>query len=741
MLVLCPLVAQAQNVAVRGFVTDATDGQPLQGANVVLTNAAGEITGSVANKDGFYQVGGLAPGLYTLRISFIGYEAYTDALSLGGQAFVTVSVELGPAAELLEEVVVAAESGAARVQAGLQTVRPADLARIPTPDAGGDLATYLQTLPGVVSLGDRGGQLYVRGGTPAQNLVLIDGLTVYQPFHIVGFFSAFPEDLVSHVDVYAGGFGAKYSGRISSVIDVTTREGNKQFFEGAASLSPFLTSLRVEGPLRKGEVSMLASVRRSVIERIGPGLLGQDLPLRFGDLFFKVQQTDGQNNRCSATLLHTYDRGRIDPDDDVRDDVFRWNNFVVGGRCLAFPSESPVLFDAHTGLSYVRNEVGSSANPERSSTSLQLNTDLNLKRLLVRGELDFGLFVRMNWLGFSLEEQFQNAQADEGILFSLGGYFQPTYRWSDRLSLSPGVALVFYPSSYPLSIEPRLRMVFRPGGDGGAQEWSAALGLYRQTLAGISDERDAGSSFIAWLPAPVEDTQAQAFHALLGWQVELSSSWTFAVEGYYKDLRDLVIPIWSTVARFTTELDLADGEAYGVDVRLELQRPTFYGYISYGYAQTEYTSQQDNFGAWFGDPIQSYNPPHDRRHQINVVLSQEIGAFTANVRWQLGTGLPFTEALGFDEFFRIQPISNVRESLGTTRVLYDRPYKARIPDYHRLDVSVARTFDFQRGSTLTLQGGAINVYDRRNLFYFDLFTVRRVDQLPFLPNLSAKLEF
>src|SRR5690606_24875027 len=150
-----------------------------------------------------------------------------------------------------------------------------------TPDVEGDLATYLQTLPGVVTLGDRGGQLFVRGGTPSQNLVLIDGLLVYQPFHIIGFFSAFPQELVQSVDVYAGGFGPRYSGRVSSVIDVTMREGNKQRFEGAASVSPFLASARAEGPLRRGAVSFLASLRSSVIEPVAPTLIGQELPFQF----------------------------------------------------------------------------------------------------------------------------------------------------------------------------------------------------------------------------------------------------------------------------------------------------------------------------------------------------------------------------------------------------------------------------------------------------------------------------
>lgn len=734
--------ASAQEVTLRGFVVDRSDGQPLQGANVAVQDAEDpqqRIRGTISNKDGFYQINQIPPGRYGVRISFVGYVAYTDTLVLGTDAFVTLSVELAPSEEALDEVVVQAEGGATEVEAGLQTVRPKDLERIPTPDASGDLATYLQSLPGVVSIGDRGGHLFIRGGTPSQNLVLLDGLLIYQPFHIVGFFSAFPEDLVSYVDVYAGGHNARYNGRISSVIDVSTREGNKQFVEGAGSISPFLASARVEGPLRKGTMSVLASMRHSVIEHTAPALIGEDLPFRFGDVFVKLQHTDRINNRCSLSAMYTHDRGRIDPTDEVRNDVFRWNNFVFGGRCFVFPAEAPVLLDVNTGLSYVRNLVGEADDPERSSDALQVASEINLTRYLGDTELRLGIFARMNWLGFRTAEQFQNLQRDTNVLFAFGGYLEAKMALSEKLEITPGAALVIHPLNYPVSIEPRLRAVWRPGGEDGPQAFSAALGVYRQTLVGVTDERDAGSAFIAWMPPPVNDAQSRAIHALVGFQRRLGPWFRLAGEGYYKRLSSLPIPLWSTIARFTTALTLARGNAYGFDTRLEFQRKALYAYASYGYSWTEYFAQQENFGVWFGEAIQRYHPPHDRRHQINAVVSVDLGAFRASVRWQYGSGLPYTRPLGFDELIPLRSLLDVRTVYGTPRVLYNRPYGGRLPDYHRLDVSVERAFPLHRG-TLTVQVGAINVYDRANLFYFDLFTVRRVDQLPLIPSLSVKFE-
>ncbi len=727
--------ARAQDVTLRGFVTDRADGQPLQGANVVLRDVAGPLRGTVTDKDGYYQIPRISPARYAVQISFVGYTTFRDTLMLAA-AFVTLSVELGPVETALDEIVVATEGGVTHLQGGLQTIRPADLARIPTPDADGDLAGYLQSLPGVIAVGDRGGQLFIRGGTPAQNLVLVDGMVLFQPFHIVGFFSALPEDIVSHADFYAGGFGARYSGRISSVIDVSTREGNKQFYEGAVSLSPFLATVRAEGPIKRGQVSFIASLRRSVIEPVSPVLPGKTLPFSFGDLFVKVHHTDRRNSRCSATLMHTYDRGRIDIEAGGRSDVFRWNNFVLGGRCIAFPEHSPYLIDLNTGLSYVRNEVGNSANPERRSHAIRASTEVNLTRFLGRAELHFGVFARMNWLGFRLGDQFQNLRAEKDAFFGTGLYFEALLHPHDRLQMTPGLAVTSYPLNFGPSLEPRFRLRWQPDE---VQEVNLALGLYEQTLVGISDERDAGSAFIAWTPPPVERAQSRAWHALLGYQRRLGPHLRLVAEGYYKRLRNLAVPIWSTIARFTTELTLARGTVYGLDTRLTYQRGPLYFYAGYGYSWTRYLAQQDNFGVWFGEPVQHYHPPHDRRHQLNAVAGLTLNRFRLNLRWQFGSGLPFTRSLGFDDLIPLRTLTDVKTFLGTSRVLYEKPYRGRLPGYHRLDVSAERTFPTRAGR-LTVQLGVLNLYDRDNLFYFDLFTVRRVDQLPFLPTLSLKFE-
>jgi len=187
--------ARAQSATVNGFVTDRATGQAIELVNVVLRdvivrNDAGIAGGAVTNQDGLYLISRIPPGRYVLQASFIGFETYTDTLDLSAGQTRTINIALAPDPDAaLGEVVVQTErtSGAARVTAGQQTVRPADVELVPTTDVTGDLVTYLTTIPGIVSTGDRGGQLFIRGGEPTQDLVQLDGMFLYLSFHILGF--------------------------------------------------------------------------------------------------------------------------------------------------------------------------------------------------------------------------------------------------------------------------------------------------------------------------------------------------------------------------------------------------------------------------------------------------------------------------------------------------------------------------------------------------------------------------
>jgi len=715
-------------------------GRPLPGANVVLRDSAGAVRGATADGRGFYQISGLPAGRYRLRISHVGYAAARDTLRLEAGAARTYDVALRPAERQLRGVEVTAERSAAKVEASRRVVEPADIQRIPTPGPGGDLASFLRTQPGVAVVGDRGGRLYVRGGTPSQNLVLVDGTPIYRPFHLIGQYSAFPSALVSSADVYAGGFGAQYAGRLSSVIDVRLRPGNKNFYEGSVATSPFLASARIEGPLsRSGKASFVGLFRRSFIERSAPLLLQEEVPIHFHDLTVKGQ-FGGERNRCSLTLLHTYDRGRIDPGADGA--RFRWTNNVAAGSCRFLGRRTSGVTDVNVGVAHLSSSVHRTEQSGRSAQRWSVRARISHRRPISWGEVRVGLRARNDQFRYNLDQKFFRRQDQRNFGLTLGGHVGLTWKATEALALKPSLAVRAPLAWGGASLEPRLRLWWAPW-NGRAGTLSGALGLYRQSVMGIRDVRDAGAAFMAWVPTPVAGRTGRAVHAVLGWNRRLTTGLTASVAGYHKQMANLPVPKWSQVARFTTALALSDGTAYGVDVRLEWKHAPLRLTLGYGYGRVTYRASREDLGTWIqGGGIECYPPAHDRRHKLSATASADLRFFDANLTWRYGSGRPFTQALGFDSALNIVGVEeHPSRDLGTPRLLYRRPYQARLPAFHRLDVSLQRTVQVSRGVQMGVKLGAINAYDRRNLFYYDLLTLRRVDQLPIVPYLSLRLTF
>ncbi len=724
-----PMAATAQEGAIQGTVAEASTGRALEDVAVTLETGGKRAYGVFTDRNGVYRIQGITPGTYTLRGRLIGYARHEQVVTVTVGQQLTENFLLAQTPVELEGIVVSPQKGAAVRDLGRQIVTPQDLHVVPIPGGSGDLATYLQTLPGVTTTGDQGGQVFVRGGTPSGNLALVDGIPIFQPFHILGFFSVFPEDLVSSADFYAGGFGARYQGRTSSVLDVHLREGDPNGFRSTVSVSPFLAEALVEGPA--GGSTWIASARRSLVDQTSGTLMGAPEPVSFESELLKVTSIRRKDRRCSILALHTADRGRLDPQET--ESHVSWTNLLLGLRCITLrPSGQRIEVNwSYSGSSSDAVNRGSS---RLSSSIWRMQHDLHASGLVGSIPVQIGYDLYVENMEYDLAELFTDqARRSDGV-FGVSGYVEAGLPVGSGLEVRPGVALVLSPRA---GVEPRLRASWEPFGPSSGT-LQGALGLYRQSVIGTSDMRDVGSVFTAWLKAP-DGKPLTAMHAILGWQQSLGGGLRWSLEGYYKRLWDVPVPILQGVAQFQTRLGRADGNVHGADARLEYTSPHFYGFLGYGYSWTLYEAAQAEFGDWFGEPVLSYHPPHDRRNQINALASVNLGDYKISARWQLGSGLPFTRPLGFDEAFDYSKnLYDVHNALGTTRLLLDRPFTGRLPVMHRLDVSVERTFDLSFGK-LQVQAGAINAYDRRNMFYYDLFTGRRLDQLPLAPYLSVTL--
>lgn len=342
---------------------------------------------------------------------------------------------------------------------------------------------------------------------------------------------------------------------------------------------------------------------------------------------------------------------------------------------------------------------------------------------------------------YNFEERFLGVQAEKQLQITASLHLGTEWQWGEAFTLKPSLAAQTPLAWGGFSFEPRLRSSYQPGGSE-HMKLTAAAGLYRQFVTGITDERDAGSTFRALVPTPFQAHPLQAFHALIGWTQRPFPNLRFSIEGWYKDLYSLPVPRWTPVVRFNTTLARANGTAFGADLSVRYERHPLRLDLSYGYGQITYRAARSDLGAWGDEPVFEYPPPHDLRHKVNATVSLATEWLTANVRWQYSSGLPFTKVYGFDNMLEVRGLRDKPFThLGTPRALYHRPYQARLPAYHRLDVSLQRTFDVASSVQLSAEAGAINAYDRSNIFYIDIFTLDRVDQLPMLPYVSLTAHF
>ena len=740
------LPAAAQHARLSGRVVDAESKQALPGANVVITAADGNERGTAADDDGLFHFSGLLPGSYVLTVSLVGFEEHSDSLilSFGEQQHRIIS--LPETTTPLDQVTVEEEGTPEELEGvGIDIIPPEELARVPAPGPSADLSNYLTTLPGVVTRSDQGGQLFIRGGTPTQNLVLLDGVPVFQPFHLIGFYSAFPADIISHVNVQAGGFGAQYGGRIASVIDVQTDTGNKRRFEGAASIAPFLSSIRLNVPVVRNKVSVMGSVRESVIEQVSPALLGDSLPYHFGDQFARFHAFLNKISSLSITVLHSYDEGRLGGVDEGSKSIER-DNIAAGAHFSFLPATSAVRFEARAYYTGFQNSHSSSLAPGRFSNVSGFGGEMVFSYLLDPVELSAGIFARTNKFNYDIGGGEQASFTTEG-----GTYVRARYDPVRTFSLQPGVRLHTYTTSGDVTLSPRLRIEWEPVM---GHQFAVAGGVYHQQIIGLYNLRDISDVFIAWRPAIRFQEVPSAVHLLGGWTGRLLPGLKLEIEAYHKRLRDVTFFAYNDLTGSTLQIARTDGRASGLDVRVEARRGPITFMAGYGLAEVVY--ERPGF-LHFDDmpppeaiprPVltpnseaSKFHPPHDRRHQLDAMISYATGEYAFSARWQYGSGLPYTKARGIYSYV---PIRGTSDSFHTrpdnVSISFDEAFGARLPPYHRLDVSAARTFTFD-AFQLIIQASLINAYDRANIFDFNLVSGRQSNQLPFIPSLGLKASF
>lgn len=774
----------AQTSQIRGTVTSIT-GEPLVGATVFIPNLR---VGAYTNEKGIFSIDKIKGGSYTVLAVYYGYDTLRQTVSVQEGKVTTVSFPLQLREVFTEAVEISAEGESGKIEtkevkiASIQ-VTPKQISLIPsigTPD----LAQYLQVLPGVVFTGDQGGQLYIRGGTPIQNMTLLDGMIIYAPFHSIGLFSVFDPGYIRTADVYSAGFGAQYGGRVSSVMDIQTRNGNFKDYRGSLNLTPFSNSLLLEGPLVRSKkpgagTSFLLSARNNLMDRTTPTLYPYidngasrksvaGVPFGYVDTYGKITMSDGTNYANFFGFQHTDHVNYGFPAN------YNWKSNGGGFNFQLLPTGAAAIITGNFGYSGYRTNLAASSEAfPRTSGISGFNGGLNISYILNRiDEASVGAYL----MGFKTDYMFTNAFNVQSKYAANNTElaFYSTYKkviqqknvsfskrddktW-DRAVIEPSLRFHYYNNQLKFSVEPRIRAKLNFQ----RVSLSAAAGHYTQNLVAAASDRDVVNLFQGFLSAPEGelanatrgDNLQAAQHALLGAEFELLPRLTTSIEGWAKRFSQLSNTNRNKLFPEDPDFITETGLARGLDFILKYNTPELYLYATYGLSK----STRNDFK-------QTYFPVFDRRHNLNFVGSYKIGRFgyyegaegrkmlpkfkehrwEFNVRWNLGSGFPFTQTQGFYEklsFTNNGSQSNYLNQNGSLNlILSDQFNGGRLPYYHRLDVAIKRKWVIRNSWMIEATGSVINAYDRRNIFYIDRILFEKVYQFPILPSFGLAITY
>ena len=342
--------AFSQSGNIRGFVYDKESGEPIIFCNVFLE---GTTIGAATDINGMYNISKVQPGDYTLTVTYLGYDTTKVEIKLSPRQLLSQNLLIGESSIKLNEVKISAarEEMKTEVKAAAIKISKQDLEMMPTIGGEPDLAQYMQVVPGVVFTGDQGGQLYIRGGSPIQNKVLLDGMIIYSPFHSIGLFSVFDTDIIRNTDVYTGGFNAEYGGRISSIMDIKTIDGNKKNIGGKLTANTFGTKLFLEGPIgSKENTSFIFSGKTSYLDKSSElfykyPILSFDekgLPYSYTDLYGKISSKGKNGSKISVFGFNFADNVNYEGISELD-----WHSKGVGSEFILIPSGNPVLIEGN----------------------------------------------------------------------------------------------------------------------------------------------------------------------------------------------------------------------------------------------------------------------------------------------------------------------------------------------------------------------------------------------------------
>jgi len=719
---------------ISGFIKDASTGEPLAYTNIILID---QNKGAASDINGYFIIPNVDLDSYTIKAMMIGFESGEQKITITGN--LKVNFELSPTPIEGAEVKVSAERMRFEKKVDISRVNLTnrDIRRAPA-FIESDIFRTLQLLPSVSSSNDFNAALIVRGGSPDENLILLDGAEIYNPYHIGGIFSTFNSDMISDTEFLAGGFPANYGGRLSSVLSITAREGNSKngrfrkknpklfkyvdFSKGKAEVSLLSSRILLEGPFLNG--SWMFSGRRTYFDkfvnlyyRFNP-----DVPSTppgnyyFWDSHFKVKTSIGNNNQ----LIYSQFSGRDDffaslGGEDFPGIEFNWDwgNGTQGLTWRFIPNNSYIIntriaqtkYNFNVGFEFDFN-VDQDTTSEISTTTpdLELSVDNLVEDIDINQHIKYiyneDLTIEAGWqlkyLTLNYREWFagiETAHLESNPQIS-SGFINMTWRPTLSFHINTGLRVSKYNENInggydEYLYDPKIGFKFNPNGN---LALKFTIGRYSQFLYTINQEEELLRIVDFWQPIPPGRKPQENIHYILGAEYWISDGNTLSIEAYYKDYTNIYdlnpLPDYANIEETIAISGTAEG--FGLEFLYRLRLNKLSGWISYAYSNIERTVDLNSDGLIW-DEKEKYPAKYNKPHSFSSVLSYQLNSkYSFAMSCVYGSGQTYTPVIGKVHQTGVQSYGSLENPYQYFGNIYGARNSSEYPDYFRLDLSLSR---------------------------------------------------
>jgi len=736
-----PIIPSDSTLAtLSGFVHDSTSGESLIGATVRVRSLK---IGAITNKSGFFTLHVPSGVKVLVEVISLGYRTDSELVKLAPDEHARRSFMLLPQSIHGEDITIESDLEKERQepQVSRVSVNPRQVQQLP--NAGqADLFRILQLLPGVQTTSEISSGLYIRGGSPDQNLILLDGTVLYNPSHFFGFFSTFNPDAIKDVELIKGGFPAEYGGRLSAVLNVTDIDGDRNQTKGKVSVGLISSSATLETPVGTGAVVL--SGRRTYLDAV-MNLAGLSASLGlpgyyFYDLNAKITQNPSPNDKVTLSGYLGSDNLNYATATAANSFSVNWGNKSGSGEWThVFGSELFTKLDLGASSFTSNFTIGNSAQPftwingitdytGRFSVEYFPEQEHTVKAGLQASEYHTTLKIQSG-------NNPPNANIDVAPFYG-AAYVQDEWKPDipgaapNPFAITTGLRVDGISSNSQIGIDPRIsaRYILDP-----AITLKASWGIYHQYLKLASNPLIP--VFDVWTPTDSIQPPEKAYQYVLGVSTIPFEGYSLDVEGYYKDMKNLVEmkPNVRSGGSLEDVLFVGNGESYGVEFFLQKQVGRLTGWLGYTLAWTWRTFPDINNG-------NPFPPTYDRRNDFDLVAT-----YVLNDRWTLGMTFTYGTGQAYTQITALAP--NVEDPARTVPI-EGAKNDLRLPPYDRLDLSATYSFGFfsdKRNAEFNIN--IFNAYNYRNVWISQVddttnpYTTTYVRLLPILPTFGLAVSF